>query len=114
MWHRLRHWIPRERLLFVIQVIIVVVISIIINLLHVDIIWLLRGGWILIGDLLHGAVGCLIFLITSTGVLQRRCPSLHQRLRQRSRSAGLFKNHVENRHVFEMIKHTRLQRSEWL
>ena len=43
MWHRLRHWISCERLLFVIQVIIVVGISIITNLLHVDVIWLLRG-----------------------------------------------------------------------
>ena len=55
MWHRLQHWISCERLLFVIQVIIVVSITIIINLLHVDVIWL-RGGWILIDDLLHGAV----------------------------------------------------------
>ena len=84
------------------------------NLLHVDILGLLRGGWILINDLLHGAVGRLIFLITSRGFLQRRCPSLHQRLRQRSRGAESSKDHVENQHVFEMIEHTSLQRSEWL
>ena len=53
------------RFLFLIRIIVVVGIWVVINLLHVDILWLLRGGWILIGDLLHGAVGCLIFLITS-------------------------------------------------
>ena len=41
----------------------------IINLLHVDILGLLRSGWILISDLLHGALGRLIFLITSGGSL---------------------------------------------